>query len=75
MLEMSWVGGADVDGRYGVGVQHQTHWIVPFIGYGIVAGGLSGIPAITLTYRTPLSQAPSSSPPLLLRSPSSESLL
>jgi len=35
---------------YGFGVEHQTHWALPFIGYGLISFGLTAIPAITLTY-------------------------
>jgi hypothetical protein len=40
------------DGRYGVGIANQTHWIVPWIGGGIILFGNASIPTITLTYRT-----------------------
>jgi len=35
---------------YGLGVQNQTSWAVPFIGYGFVNFGQVTIPAITMTY-------------------------
>jgi hypothetical protein len=36
--------------RYGMGVQHQTSWVVPFLGFGFVCFGLTAIPTITMTY-------------------------
>jgi hypothetical protein len=36
--------------RYGIGVQHQTHWIVPYIGYGFVNFAIASVPAIGMTY-------------------------
>lgn len=41
-----------VDNRYGLGIQHETSWAVPFIGYGFINFGLAAIPTITLTYST-----------------------
>ena len=36
--------------RYGIGVQHTTHWSVPFIAEGFLYFGLASVPAITMTY-------------------------
>jgi len=36
--------------RYGLGIEHQTSWAVPFIGTAFVAFGVTAIPAITMTY-------------------------
>jgi hypothetical protein len=35
---------------YGWGIQHLTHWAVPFIGNGLIGFGAGSIPSITLTY-------------------------
>lgn len=40
--------------RYGVGVEHLTHWIVPWIGAGCITFGVTSVPTITLTYCIPL---------------------
>lgn len=40
------------DDRYGLGVQHETHWIVPFIGFGGASFGLSSVNGITMAYST-----------------------
>ena len=37
--------------RYGIGVQHQTHAALPFIGFGLVCFGQTAVPSITMTYR------------------------
>ena len=39
-----------VNRRYGLGVEHQTSWAVPFIGTAFVAFGLTAVPTITMTY-------------------------
>lgn len=39
---------------YGWGIQHLTHWAVPFIGNGLISFGAGAIPSITLTYSTSL---------------------
>ena len=39
--------------RYGLGVQNQTSWAVPFVGTGFVGFGLTAVPTITMTYGSP----------------------
>ena len=41
---------ADPNRRYGLGVQNQTSWAVPFVGTGFVGFGLTAVPTITMTY-------------------------
>jgi hypothetical protein len=36
--------------RYGIGIQHQSHWIIPYIGFGCVNFGIGSVPAIGMTY-------------------------
>jgi len=36
--------------RYGWGIQHLTHWAVPFVGNGLIAFGAGSIPSIGFTY-------------------------
>ena len=40
---------------YGLGIQHETSWAVPFIGLGFLSFGLAAIPTITMTYGASLS--------------------
>lgn len=40
--------------RYGWGIQHLTHWAVPFVGNGLIAFGAGSIPSIGFTYCNPL---------------------
>jgi len=36
--------------RYGYGVEKQLNWAVAYIGYGLIAFGMTAIPSITMTY-------------------------
>ena len=38
--------------RYGIGVERQTHWIVPYIGFGGIHLGFAAVNAITMAYST-----------------------
>jgi hypothetical protein len=48
---LMYISSRVVDDRYGIGVERQTSWAVPFIGFGFINFGLAAIPAITMTYR------------------------
>ena len=41
---------ADDNCRYGLGVAHQTLWIVPYIGAGCISFGMGALPTITMSY-------------------------
>jgi len=49
-LLMLHISEALANGRFGLGIQHQTHWIVPFIGYGMTSFGCTSVPSIAMTY-------------------------
>ena len=38
--------------RYGIGVERQAHWIVPYIGFGGIHLGFAAVNAITMAYST-----------------------